>query len=323
MDLQAGKVLLKDPQGLSHAVARDAPVDGKESCCEVVQELTFHGSRRGVGARRHLPTITNMPPVQARADVLLVVATLGRRPEFLRQTLTSIRAQSVPADIVIVAPMDAPGITEAAEAFGARLEPDPGSLPGAINLGVERGLTHHAFVNWLNDDDLLEPGSLEATTSALTSHPAASVAFGACRYIDGDGRELWISRAGRWAPRILSWGPDLIPQPGMLIRASAWRGVGGLDTSYRLAFDLDLLLRLKRVGPLIDCGAVVSSFRWPADSLTVDDRGTNLAESERAKRMALSPGTRRIAWVWERPVRIATRMAAREVGRRARRLGAG
>jgi len=260
---------------------------------------------------------------QASADVLLVVATLGRRPEYLRQTLTSIRDQSVPADIVIVAPLDAPGIAEAAREFGAALVPDPGSLPKAINLGVERALTHHAFVNWLNDDDVLEPGSLAATVSALKAHPTASAASGACRYIDGNGRQLWISRAGRWAPRILSWGPDLIPQPGMLIRASAWRQVGGLDTSYRLAFDLDLLLRLKRLGPLIDCGAVVSSFRWHADSLTVDDRGTNLAESERAKRKALSPGARRLAWLWERPVRIATRMAAREVGRRARRLGAG
>ena len=132
-----------------------------------------------------------------------------------------------------------------------------------------------------------------------------------------------MNRAGRWAPRILSWGPDLIPQPGMLIRASAWTHVGGLDVTYRLAFDLDLLLRLKRVGRFIDTGVVLSSFRWHGDSLTVDDRGLNLAESERAKRAALGPIARRLAWMWEGPVRIATRTAARAVSRRARRLAAG
>ena len=260
---------------------------------------------------------------RAGADVLLVVATLGRRPEFLRQTLTSIREQDVRADIVIVAPVDAPGIAEAAAEFCARLHPDPGSLPKAINLGMEVGLEDHAYVNWLNDDDLLEPGSLRATTNALEADPGAVVAFGACRYIDEVGRELWVSRAGRWAPRILKWGPDLIPQPGMLVRASAWQRVGGLDTSYRLAFDLDLLLRLQKVGRLVDTGTVVSSFRWHADSLTVDDRTTNLVESERAKRTALSPAARRIAWLWERPVRHAIRAASREVNRRAARLTAG
>ena len=87
----------------------------------------------------------------------------------------------------------------------------------------------------------------------------------------------------------------------------------------RFLFDLDLLLKLKRLGPLIDVGHVVSSFRWHADSLTVGDRETNLAESERAKRNALSPRARSLAWLWEGPVRLATRLAAQEVNRRAAR----
>jgi GT2 family glycosyltransferase len=254
--------------------------------------------------------------------VLLVVATLGQRQTFLRETLESIRDQSVQADVVVVAPAASEPTRALADAFGCRFVPDPGSLTGAINLGVAEGLDGHDFVNWLNDDDLLEPGSLEATTGLLDSDPAAVVAYGACRYIDGGGRELWISRAGPWASRILSWGPDLIPQPGMLVRTSAWSRVGGLDESYRFAFDLDLLLRLKALGTLRDTGAVVSAFRWHEDSLTVGDRSMSLAESERAKRAALGPTARRLAWTWEGPVRLATRAAAREVSRRARRVAA-
>jgi GT2 family glycosyltransferase len=254
--------------------------------------------------------------------VLLVVATLGQRPTFLRETLQSIRTQSVPADVVVVAPESSETTRAQAAEFDCRFVPDPGSLTGAINLGVAEGLGGHEFVNWLNDDDLLEPGSLEATTGLLDSDRAAVVAYGACRYIDSEGRDLWISRAGPWANRILSWGPDLIPQPGMLVRASAWSRVGGLDESYRFAFDLDLLLRLRTLGTLRDTGVVVSAFRWHEDSLTVSDRGQSLAESERAKRAALGPTARRLAWAWEGPVRLATRMAAREVSRRARRIAA-
>jgi hypothetical protein len=93
--------------------------------------------------------------------------------------------------------------------------------------------------------------------------------------------------------------------------------VGGLDESYQLAFDLDLLLKLKKVGPLIDVGQIVSSFRWHPTSLTVADREHNIAESERAKRASLSPTARKFTWLWEPPVRIATKVAAREVQRRA------
>ena len=252
--------------------------------------------------------------------MLLIVATLGRRPALLERTLASIRSQDVPADIVIVAPLRAPGITDTAARYGAALIDDPGSLAAAINAGAATASARHRYLNWLNDDDELEPDSLRVTRSALEADQSAVVAFGACWYVDEHGRQLWLSRAGRWGPRILSWGPDLIPQPGMLVRKSAWDAVGGLDASYRLAFDLDLLLRLKRIGRLVDCGAVVSRFRWHADSLTVDDRTTNLIESERAKRQSIPSALRPLAPLWERPMRVAIRIAAAQVTRRARAL---
>ena len=253
------------------------------------------------------------------ADVLLVVPTLGRRLGYLRQTLESIRSQGVLADVVIVAPEGRPELRSLGESFGAEFLPDPGSLPGAINAGIAARGSAYPFVSWLNDDDFLEPGSLAETRRLLLTNPKASVAFGSCRYVDSDGRELWISGAGRWAPFVLPWGPDLIPQPGMLVRSGAWRAVGGLDESFRLAFDLDLLLKLKKIGRLVHTDSIVSNFRWHGDSLTVDDRGTNIRESERAKRASLGPWARRCAWIWEAPVRVATRAAANEVQRRARR----
>jgi len=247
-----------------------------------------------------------------------VVPTLGTRPEYLQRCLTSIANQEVAVDIVIVAP-DKPDIREIAQRFGASHLTDPGSQTKAINLGVDSARPHHEFVNWLGDDDLLEPGSLSTIIRALDMNTKAVAAYGACRYINENDAELWISKAGPLANRILKWGPDLIPQPGMLVRTTAWHRVGGVDESFRFAFDLDLLLKLQKLGQLIDVGQVVSSFRWHADSLTVGDRSENLRESEVAKRRALSPTARKLAWIWEKPVRGATRLAAAEVARRAKR----
>ena len=257
----------------------------------------------------------------SNARVLLIVPTLGRRPDYLEKCLASITEQSVPADIVIVAP-PSPELESLARKHDAQLLADPGSQTKAINLAAAHAKSHHEFINWLGDDDLLEPGSLALTVGALDANPDAVVAYGACRYINENDAELWVNKAGPWANRILKWGPDLIPQPGMLVRTSAWQQVGGVDESFRFAFDLDLLLKLQVLGQLMDVGQVVSSFRWHADSLTVGDRSENLRESEIAKRRALSPTARKLAWLWEKPVRGATRMAANEVVRRARRIEA-
>lgn len=252
------------------------------------------------------------------APVLLVVPTLGRRLDFLQQTLDSIAAQDVAADVVLVTPRDATAARDLAAERGARVVDDPGSLPAAVNVGVATAGPDHRYVNWIGDDDLLAPGSLASTTRALSADRGRVVAYGACAYIDDQGRHLWTSQAGRWAQRILPWGPDLIPQPGMLVRLDAWQAVGGVDASLRFAFDLDLLLKLRRQGSFVDVGTVVSSFRWHPDSLTVSDRTTSLDESEAVKRRYLSARARRLSWLWEQPVRVATRAAAREVTRRAR-----
>lgn len=255
--------------------------------------------------------------------MLAIVPTLGTRNNFLREAIASIRCQDVAADIIIVTTSSAGEMEEIAGDFGARVVCDSGNLPSAINLGMSLGTSTHEFVTWLNDDDGLELGAFAAATQLLDANPQVVAAFGFCRYVDEVGRELWVSRAGRWAPRILSWGPDLIPQPGMLIRSSAWQTLGGLDQSYRLAFDLDLLLRLKRIGTLASTETVVSYFRWHAGSLTVNARETNLSESERARRASLGPRSQRWCWMWERPMRVAVRIGVWVVSRRANGLVAG
>ena len=258
--------------------------------------------------------------VSGSARVALVIPTLGERPELMERALDSIRQQSMPVRVVIVAPPTSEAVADIARRWDATLLADPGGLVVSINAGIDECLSDSGveFVGWLNDDDLLEPGSMSAVVASLDQDPRSVVAFGACRYIDADGNELFLSKAGKVAPFILPWGPDLIPQPGMLVRATAWREVGGLDPKYRLAFDLDLLLRLSKRGRLRYAGCIVSSFRWHPDSLTVEDRELNLQESQVAKRSALMPVVCAFAPLWELPVRVAIRQAAKRVNSRVR-----
>ena len=99
--------------------------------------------------------------------ILIVVPTLGRRPEMLEQCLESIRRQDVPTDIVIVGPPDSELIRDAARRFEASLCDDPGGLAAAINQGVSSYTGDADFINWLGDDDVLEPESLATTVAAM------------------------------------------------------------------------------------------------------------------------------------------------------------
>jgi GT2 family glycosyltransferase len=255
-------------------------------------------------------------------EVLIVIPTLGQRVDYLRQTLESIRSQQVEVDITVVTPTSATVARALAQEFRAKVVDDPGSLPAAINLGVTEAAAQHRYVNWLGDDDLLTENSLQVSIAALTVQPNCVLSYGSCRYIDDTGAELWVSKAGKWADRILTWGPDLIPQPGMLVRKDAWESVGGLDVTLSHAFDLDLLLKLRALGSFTAVDSVVSCFRWHPDSLTVSDRSKSLNESEAIKRRYLTARQNRFKWLWEQPVRVATRIAAQRLNKRAYRLSA-
>jgi GT2 family glycosyltransferase len=256
----------------------------------------------------------------SEAECLIVVPTLGDRADYLAEVLRSLRQQTAPVDVVMVTPTGATAARALAEEHGARVLDDPGGLSAAVNRGLAAAEPRHRFGNWIGDDDLLAPGALERAAAVLSRRPDVAVVYGHCSYIDGSGRELWVSRAGRLAPAMIGWGPNLIPQPGMLFRLADFAAVGGLDETLRYSMDLDLLLRLKRRGRLVDLGEPVSSFRWHADSLTVSSRRDSLAESEAVKRRYLDRRAHAVKVLWEPPVRMATHLAVRGMARRGRRI---
>lgn len=255
-------------------------------------------------------------PFDPSPHVLIVIPTLGQRPVLLEQTLASITGQRrTRADIVVVVPVDAHEAREQAIAAGARVADDPGGMTAAINLGWSFAGPQHRYVNWIGDDDLLAEDALSTASDALDADPGAVVAFGYCDYIDDSGRLLWTSKAGRLAPWLMTWGPDLVPQPGALFRLATVREVGWLDPTLKYAMDLDLLLRLRARGRFINTGRTLSSFRWHPESITVANRTASLNESEMVKRRYLTASQRRVAVLWEKPVRLATRIAARRLNR--------
>lgn len=253
-------------------------------------------------------------------DVLLVVPTLGQRVDYLRQALASIIEQpGCEVDLVVVAPSGTPA-DEIAWRAGARVVPDPQrGLSGAINAGIAAASPETEFFGWLGDDDLLRPGSLPSTIAALRANPKGVMAYGWCDYVNGEGSTFFASRAGSWAARIIGWGPNLVPQPGSLMRLPAVQHVGGLDENLSFAMDLDLFLKLRRHGELIPVGRTLAAFRWHDESLTVSQQQASLNESDAVRRRQMS-SLPSFTWpVWRWPVRWSLGVAKAMVKRRASR----
>lgn len=260
-------------------------------------------------------------PNPNKPRILVLMPTLGTRNELLRQTLASIAAQKpVLFDIAMVFPLKNKATKALAKEFAAIMVEDPGAgLSSAVNAAIAAAKPWHEYLTWLGDDDLLTPGSLATSVKALDQDKTAVVAFGYCDYINLAGKHLFTSRAGRFAPWIMTWGPDLVPMPGLLMRRRALEKVGDFDVNNKWSMDLDMLLRLRKVGKFINTRTSLACFRWHETSQTVSNRPKVLEETEMVKRKYLPKSLRVAAPLWERPVRIATNLAVRRVNRLARR----
>ena len=261
------------------------------------------------------------PPLNKNEEnkrVLVVIPTLGQRVDLLNATLLSIRSQyPVAYDIVMIYPLKNLETKDLADRFGAISVEDPGGLSAALNVGISQAKPNHEFISWIGDDDLLATESFKTCIGALDANQEAVLAFGYCDYIDSDGKHLFTSRAGAIAPWLMTWGPNLVPCPGILFRTSALLRAGEFDVNSKYSMDLDMLLRLRKIGKFINTKKVLASFRWHATSTTVANRGVVIRETERVKRKYLPTYLRRVAPVWEHPVRIATKIAAKRVNNMA------
>ena len=152
----------------------------------------------------------------------MIIPTLGTRPRWLSQCLKSLEMQSYrPLDVLIVGP-DLQLLRKLADRHQVGFLPSvPNGLSCAINQGWDALAPECEYLAWLGDDDLLAPGSLSMSVTALNGHPRAAFTFGRTRFIDESSASIYVSTPTSFAPRYMRIGQDYLPQPGSLIRRSA------------------------------------------------------------------------------------------------------
>lgn len=240
----------------------------------------------------------------------MVIPTTFTRPEYLSTAISSILSQQGDFEVSVIIGCPAEKVVAVKRAYGADAEVVPESPEGGLAHKLDALLKatpeSAKYITWLGDDDLLLPGSLASTVSAMETDTSCSLAFGGCDYIDAEGAVLATNKSGQWASTILRLGPQLIPQPGSLFRRTEYLETGGLDDTFGLAFDFDLFLKLRGLGHLKHVETTVAQFRWHPNSLSVRKRLRSALEASRVRRKHYR-GLSRLLWpLWEPLVVLAT-----------------
>ena len=243
-----------------------------------------------------------MPPI-----LTVVIPTLGTRPSFLEEAIRSILPAKDLVRIVVVGPRT--NLKSLQNEFPVELLDDPGGGPAAaINFAMRTASSD--YVTWLGDDDLLAGHRVADGCSRLESVPSAPYLFGDCWLIDSAGRPISLMRPGPLAEHLLRIGPDRLPQPGSILRRTAVEEVGFLNTELSYAFDLDLFLRLRKIGKPLRVRVPLACFRLHPESLTVSNPRPGV-EARQVRRSAGSSLLRLTEPALYPVVKAATRLLAK------------
>ncbi|MEX2528480.1 MAG: glycosyltransferase family 2 protein [Gemmatimonadota bacterium] len=244
--------------------------------------------RRGWPWDRETPAL---PPTRSDGSSwprITVVTPSYQQATFLEETLRSVLLQSYPAlEYIVVDGGSTDGSREILERYGEWLdhwvsEPDSGQSE-AINKGLARS-TGEVW-NWLNSDDLLEPGALAAVAEGFTPTGTRAVAGWERRF--GEGHPTTLHQ-GTPRDHPLEWTLFVghLDQPCTYFRRMDIEELGGLDTGLHWGMDLDLYMRyLLRFGQedIRSVDSVISNFRLHADSKTVRQEGGARQEDQVAR----------------------------------------
>ena len=232
----------------------------------------------------------------ARRPLVTIAVPSYNQGPYLEQALESIFEQNTATEVFVADGGSTDNSVDILRKWEPRLsgwrsQRDRGQS-AAINECIASGSA--PYVSWLNSDDILLAGCLNALVDALESNPACPAAYGRAWNLaqhTGKKTAVWVEPfdVDRLAFRCI------ISQPATVIRRAAWEAVGGLDESLQMVMDYDLWWRLySSCGPFFFVDQYVAIARDHAATKTRAHRKMKHREAIRVIRKHYG----RVPWKW-------------------------
>jgi glycosyltransferase involved in cell wall biosynthesis len=229
-------------------------------------------SGKGGVERRWGRAVSDSLHAMVRCSVIIPCYNQGH---FLAKAIESALGQTH-ADVEVIVVNDGATDSTAAVAASFRsaikyVEQSNAGLSAARNTGIANASGE--FVLFLDADDYLGPGMLEAVLRVARERPDASVFYGGYEFVDVEGKRLAVH-----APPTLGMAPlyellrhNPMPCHSVLVRRAALDCLGRFDTSLRACEDWDLWLRMAAAGCIFVAVSQASvMYRRYSDSMSTD-----------------------------------------------------
>lgn len=197
-----------------------------------------------------------------------VIVPSYNQATFIEETLRSVIDQNYPnLELIVIDGGSTDGSVDIIKKYETHItywvsEPDGGQTPGLIK-GFNKSTGD--IQCWLNSDDLLQPGSLKEVAEFFVSHPDIDVVYGDALWIDSESKTLSIQREIPFNRFLWMHTYNYVTSMSTFWRKQVYDKVGGLDPSYNLAMDADLVIRFADVVKLSHVSRVWSCMRYYAE----------------------------------------------------------
>lgn len=162
-------------------------------------------------------------------------------------------------------------------------EPDKGQSD-AVNRALGQVPKHARYIAWLNSDEFYLPFAFQQVAAYFARNPSIDIVFGDSVHVNEDGTYLRLLAQHGFNQKILRTYGTFVQTSSTFYRRNVYdAGDLWLDTEFKQVMDLELFVRLDRLGYKFGhIGRPLSAFRVHAEQQTVM-HGSQYAMDERSK----------------------------------------
>ncbi len=228
-------------------------------------------------------------PVAEGVQISVIIPTFHREKLVVEAVESALRQRGVSIEVLVIDDSSAGTARTAVEALGDnrvryhRRAAPSGGRPALVRNDGSR-LARGSFLHFLDDDDILQEGSLAALADALSRQPSAGMAFGSVEPFGEDAAALqhereFFGEATRNARKLvhrlqlaahLLFRNTVLVNSACMARREAFDLAGGYDPEVVINEDAELWLRIARGSGFAFVDRQVVRYRTGAPSLMRD-----------------------------------------------------
>jgi glycosyltransferase involved in cell wall biosynthesis len=190
---------------------------------------------------------------------------------YLEQTINSVLNQDYPhIEYIVMDGGSTDGSVEVIKKYADKLaywisEKDRGQAD-AINKGFARATGE--IIAWLNSDDYYLSGTVSAAVKAFEAHPDVTLVYGNMLAVDGEGKTFnTLTYKQLTLEDLLCF--QIIGQPAVFMRRSAFQIAGGLDLNFHYMLDHHLWIRIAQQGQILHVDQTWAAARYHAEAKNI------------------------------------------------------